>query len=184
MRLHELEPRRLREAVDPDSPVGRFLDEFHATTQENWLNPRQRLVAGVAGVIVYPSVDDRRNGIHLSDIVSGDVGQGHGSTALRFVTDLADKHGVTLDLVAKSYVRDRLTTKQLLGWYARHGFVKGRGNAQDGYEMVRPPKGAAAAPKPAPEPAAKPVEPAAKPVEPEGDGPVRIKLRGRTPRPH
>lgn len=175
MRLFEIDGTgradvRITEAAA--TPVERFMDEFWATTQENWLNPRQRLVAGVAGVTVFPSVDDRRNGIHLSDIVAGDVGQGHGSTALRFVTDLADKHGVTLDLVAKSYVPDRLTTKQLVGWYARHGFVRGRGNAHDGYPMVRAPKGAASA-APAP-------EPAAKPVEPEGDGPVRIKLRGWT----
>jgi len=127
----------IRPRPSADSPVRSFLDEFWATTQENWLNPRQRIVAGVAGVEVCPSVYDRAGTVHITDIVASRPGEGQGTTALQQILVLADKHGVSLDLIARSYVKERLTSRQLRDWYSRHGFQTKNGNARDGYCMVR-----------------------------------------------
>lgn len=128
----------IRSRPSADSPVRSFLDEFWATTQENWLNPRQRIVSGVAGVEVCPSVNDRSGTVHITDIVASKPGEGQGRAALTQIVTLADKHGVRLDLIAKTYVKGRLTSKQLRDWYSRYGFQTKSGNARDGYCMVRP----------------------------------------------
>lgn len=161
----------LIEAEHPRTPTEEFFAEFMQDSQENWLNPRQRIV-GMAGIEMSPSIYDHQSGVHINDIVSYKTGEGHGSVALRRIIDLADKHGVTLDLIAKTYTKDRLSTKQLVDWYARHGFVRKRGSASDGYEMVRKPKGAVMA-----------KEPSVK-ADHDNDGPVRIKLRGWPERNH
>jgi hypothetical protein len=109
-----------RSSLVADTPTRRFLAELWSTTQKNWLNPRQRIIAG-AGVECVPSVHDRANAIHISDIVAAKPGQGAGRKALAHLLALADKHGVRLELTAKAYVKGRMTSKQLHDWYARLG---------------------------------------------------------------
>jgi hypothetical protein len=78
--------------------------------------------------------------ILISDIMSVEPGKGGGREALKFLCDLADKHGVTLMLTAKEYgTRNTLTTTKLRDWYSRYGFVTKRGNRDYGYDMVRTP---------------------------------------------
>lgn len=80
--------------------------------------------------------------IHITDIVSMKPGQGHGSVALRKINDLADKHDLSIDLTAKAYSDDRMSTSQLRKWYKRHGFFDDEdtyGDDYEGYDMKRVP---------------------------------------------
>lgn len=51
-----------------------------------------------------------------------DLGLGKARDALQFVTDLADKHGITLTLQVEPVGKGGLNAKQLEAWYARSGF--------------------------------------------------------------
>lgn len=76
---------------------------------------------------------------HLKSIMSfEEKGAGEASKALKFLTDLADKHKVPLTLDVEPIKNagaegKNLTRAQLTAWYKRHGFV-GSG------EMIRMPK--------------------------------------------
>ena len=64
--------------------------------------------------------------IHLGDIVAlGEKGQGEGTKALKFLTQLADRHNVVLQGTAKAYSQDPdhiQDSEQHLAWYKKHGF--------------------------------------------------------------
>lgn len=134
----------IENAADVATPAEAFIQDFWDNSHANWMNDRQRIVGG-AGVMISRSVQDRANNVHISDIVSGETGKGYASEALKLLCALADKHGVTLDLTAKAYLtgqqaKGRLTTKQLVDWYGRYGFVKtGRGGDDGGFDMIRKP---------------------------------------------
>lgn len=65
-------------------------------------------------------------GIRISDIVAvGDKAKGKGTAALKFLTNLADRHGVKLSGHAKAYSQSPehiQTSERLLQWYQKHGF--------------------------------------------------------------
>lgn len=134
-----------------DTPAERFLDQVWDATYPHPFMRGQRIYGG-AVIEVNKNIDNRTSGIHISDILAIEPRQGHGATALKALCDLADELGVTLDLTAKAYMtgpeaKTRMSTKQLVDWYSKFGFVKKRGNAQDGYDMVRKsPNGAEEAP--------------------------------------
>ena len=78
--------------------------------------------------------------VHLSSIMALEPGKGQGKQGLKYVTDLADKHGVHLTGHAKQFGNSQvptLSTAKLKQWYARNGF--GVSKAGD---MLRPPGGA------------------------------------------
>lgn len=80
--------------------------------------------------------------VHLSSIMALEPGKGQGKQGLKYVTDLADKHGVHLTGHAKQFGNSQsptLSTAKLKQWYARNGF--GVSKAGD---MLRPPGGAPA----------------------------------------
>jgi hypothetical protein len=58
----------------------------------------------------------------LHYLSSDDPGKGHASAALRHLTDLADKHGVTMRLGADAQGGDGLDSDGLEDWYGRRGF--------------------------------------------------------------
>lgn len=65
--------------------------------------------------------------IHISDIMAaGKTQTGSGTKALKFLTGLADEHGVRLSGIAKAYSRsdDHIqSSDRLMQWYEKHGFV-------------------------------------------------------------
>lgn len=93
------------------------------------------------------TVAERDGKLRLKGIESINPGTGAGSRALKVITDIADKHGVTMELTASPYGDEntRLNKDQLKEWYGRHGFVPEKGyepgtpNEHLGY-MVRPPQ--------------------------------------------
>lgn len=117
------------EEAPPKPPARRLIDELRESTFENPFDDSER-VTERAGYQVSPAGDDR---VHLHSIRSFERGQGHGSEALRHLTDLADKHGVTLEGVAEPFGQGGLKKKALGEWYKRHGFTVRNG------EMTRKP---------------------------------------------
>lgn len=120
-----------------ETPVSRFMTEFVARTQESMFNPRQR-VFGMAVIELGPSINDRISGIHIADMLSNVKGEG--SKALAMICEVADTHGVTLDLFAMGY--DKTPTTKLIEWYGRFGFVSDPvsfGDEEEGMVMIRKP---------------------------------------------
>jgi len=120
--------------------VDAFFEEWFENTFNNPFSPRDRIVMNKA----LQSRDDfamldvspiGKNLIHLSSILSSESGRGNGAAGLKMLIDLADKHGLSIDLTAKAFGREQtLSTKQLKKWYGRHGFEETRGD-----RMIRKP---------------------------------------------
>ena len=75
--------------------------------------------------------------------------QGHASRALQMLTDVCDANGVTISLVARPldpsllFTPDcpaSLSTKQLIDWYQKHGFVDTSEPGDDTHTMIRKPR--------------------------------------------
>lgn len=137
--------------------VASFLEEFEEKTFDNPLNYRVRItnfrVTGegkrdyTASVKLYRDGDE---GVHIEELVA--ITRGGGRKAMEFLTELADKHGVVLDLYASPLpgVRDqhlKRTQKQLMAWYREFGFEgylepgEHRVRSKESPDMTRPPKG-------------------------------------------
>lgn len=114
-----------------------FINDFFANTTQHAFSNKTRIVNNQAAVEISP----QEGQIHIHDIQSfapasfGEQGTGGGRKALRLLTDLADKHGVELNLTSQAYSEKGLSDDQLHSWYARNGFK------DDEYGgMVRKPK--------------------------------------------
>jgi hypothetical protein len=114
--------------------VDDFFKDLDASTQSHPFDDRQRL-HGMVGIHASPF----EGGVHLHDIVNyGEAKQGNGTSALEHLKSLADTHGVEISGTAKAYSnhpKHITKTKQLVGWYKKHGFKIGHGSAEDGYEV-------------------------------------------------
>ena len=87
-------------------------------------------------------IDNHRGGIYFSSIqtVPPDVceGQGFASKVMNKVTGLADKHGVSLRLLAAPFGQQSVTDEDLISWYKRAGFEQT--DADYGEVLVRQPQ--------------------------------------------
>lgn len=115
-----------KEAVDA------FIEEFWENTTHNPFSNRERVWQNVAGI----ECVKWEGCIHLSFIRSFEKGTGAGSAALKWLCQLADKHGVPIELHAKPVGKGGLTANKLREWYMRHGF-KSNGSK---YDLIRQPK--------------------------------------------
>lgn len=97
-----------------------LINDFEEQTQENPLNPRQRIYDNTK-IELYVS---GRN-VRISDIQTMKPRSGAATQAIKFLQQLADKHGVKLELTAKAYVHDKTyitDTTDLVRWYYKLGF--------------------------------------------------------------
>lgn len=98
-----------------------FMEEFISLTTRSPLG-KGRLYGDVL-----LDVSEFAGEIHVSDISAiGKKSEGSGTKALKFMTDLADKHNVRLSGEAKAYSKHKdhiQSSEQLLQWYQKHGFV-------------------------------------------------------------
>jgi hypothetical protein len=87
-------------------------------------------------------LQEREGRVRVKDLSSNEKGQGHASKLLRAVTDLADKHGVTMELTASPYgdEKTRLDHDQLKSFYGRHGFTNEPGYDEALGYMIREPQ--------------------------------------------
>jgi hypothetical protein len=125
--------------------VQSFLDDFLEQTVENPLNNRERLLTQHGTTITRPSdlayamagftlrpfggAGQIDSGILFGHIRTFTPGRGDGTRALLWLTGLADKHGVQMCSTARATGDSckppvkGLTTRQLLTWYKRHGWI-------------------------------------------------------------
>lgn len=101
-------------------PSDAFLDEFWEKTKPHPFDSRTRLY-GHAAIHLSPMSDGR---VHMHDIMTLSPKSGAGTSALKFLISLADKHGTGIHGVAKAYTgnSDHLDQKKLVAWYKKHGF--------------------------------------------------------------
>ena len=114
-----------------DSGAVAFLASLNQATAENPMNERVRVLDDLAAIEA--SKTGRR--VHVSEIRS--LRPGGGRRALALLVDLADKHGVTLELFPSPIGASRMSESDLRDWYGRHGFESD--DTEDG-EMVRYPR--------------------------------------------
>jgi hypothetical protein len=97
-----------------------FMDDYILITQEHPFNHKARIYNG-AVLEVYPM----GNAVHVSDVMTTAPRSGAGTAAVKFLTSLADRHRVKLELLAKAYSKDKkyiTDTEQLANWYKKMGF--------------------------------------------------------------
>ena len=137
------EPIRIRlSKPSEDSPVARFMIEYEKETYGHPFLPRARLLTFTPEDMVIFEVTRSTNNpdeeIRLQYINALPRKSGYGSLALKWFTELADKHGVRIEGLAKrpeglAHDKDTLPTPKLKSWYTRNGFSVER----DG-SMTRP----------------------------------------------
>ena len=126
---------KLRGNTNPNTDA--FMQDYIDATTPG--DDRIRLY-GTIGLTVYPF----SGRIRVSDIVSlGDKSQGAGTQALKFLTDLADRHNVELVGTAKAYSQSDehiQDSSRLLQWYEKHGMSRTGGDDTEGFNMRYNPK--------------------------------------------
>jgi hypothetical protein len=114
-----------------------FMQEFIHTTDLNPMSSKERVWQWKVCFWI-GEMTGYANGVHLKAIRSLERGKSHGSAGLRWLCQLADRHGVSLcGFVQPIYTRTqpRLTKRQLKSWYSRYGFIIG-----DHDNMIRCPQ--------------------------------------------
>jgi GNAT superfamily N-acetyltransferase len=98
---------------------------------------------GYAWCELRPAPEVSPNALYLRYLWASQCGQGHGTRLLRNLTAAADSCGADLYLDAEPFAEDYVTRAvrydqvrpgglsgpQLQAWYAKHGFVPGRGHS-------------------------------------------------------
>jgi len=135
--LKTMKPRPLREGPvqiggpsAPSSGEKEFINDFDAMTTRHPFMPSSRIAMNrernTGDDFAIIDVQPYGNGkIYLGSIQSSQGGNGNGAAGMKLVTDLADKHGVVLELHVDAFgeAADKLTNRQLKEWYRRVGFV-------------------------------------------------------------
>ena len=98
--------------------VSNFMQDFHAMTDHHPFAGHLSVLDNYACFEIKP-FDGK---ILFCYITTIERGKGHGTKALRWLTDLADKHGVNLVGQIQRMGDHGLTTVELRRWYKRHGF--------------------------------------------------------------
>ena len=111
-------------------------------------NPKEYASMGKDGPNATFTVAENDGRLRLKGIQTLKPGTGAGNSALRSITDIADKHGVTMELTASPYGDEatRLGKDNLVKWYGQHGFVPEPGTDPALGYMVREPQGATSEP--------------------------------------
>lgn len=111
------------ESEHPRDAAGRFIDALKSSTEENPLNPRERVFQWESKIQVSRGISPKQ--VYLDSIESfKPTGEGAGSRALKHLTSLADEHGVTLVGFSNPIKRSLsgLNQEQLNAWYTKNGF--------------------------------------------------------------
>jgi len=127
-----------KRAVSPG--VEAFLRAFFDSSYPSPLSsePTERVLSGLDVLV---EVTPQHGGVHIDEVRALVPQQGAGTKAMRFLTDLADKHGVTLMLYPMPFGSAAMSRDDLVRFYRRHGF-RWVDEEEDGEEdeMVRTPR--------------------------------------------
>jgi GNAT superfamily N-acetyltransferase len=118
-----------------------FLRDLFDASYPNPLNPRERILAGIEVAV---EVSPLRGGVHLDEVRALRPGKGEGTKAMRFLAELADKHGVTMTLFPMPFGDQKMDTDDLVRFYRKHGFrfesEESDEDDEDDSEMIRFPR--------------------------------------------
>ncbi len=139
----EVQPRTIKlghvPKADSDAALEAFLDDFFEQTKDH---PFLRNGSVWKDSVVF-EVSKFDGKIHLGFIQTLYKKQGHANEAMKWITELADKHQVTMDLYPQPVGTDKgmtdgkrniMSRNELVRFYAKFGFV------QKGADMVRKPR--------------------------------------------
>ena len=102
----------------PNTKAEAFMEEFERGTV---CHPFSRHLRIFNNNVVF-EVKPFNNTIRLSMIQAIDMGKGHASSGLDWLTALARQHSIAIQGSIDRQGRDGLRTPQLRSWYKRHGF--------------------------------------------------------------
>lgn len=114
-----------------------FWEEYRAGTKELHKGSGWSHSLHNDQVVLDLRMDPTQGTIHIVEVKAIDKRTGAGTRALEFLTRLADKHGVTLSLVAQRLGKDGMGQGDLVRWYRRHGFQR---HGRHGWDMRRKPR--------------------------------------------
>lgn len=127
MRVDELLEAIKIGKAEEDPKVKAMLDEYWEGTTPHPFDRRLRIWNDSVGLTLR---GDGKEVSLMTIMTFTDKNQGDGSKALKWVCDLADKHGVDMNLDvspiknAGSRTGKNLNKKDLTAWYARNNFKK------------------------------------------------------------
>jgi hypothetical protein len=129
-------PKTLSPAVEA------FLRAFYDASYPSPFSPNERTERALSGIDAVVEITPQYAGVHIDEVRALTKKQGEGTKAMRFLTDLADKHGVELYLYAKPFGNEAMDLDTLVRFYRRHGFREMEEEDEDGEgtEMVRRPR--------------------------------------------
>ncbi len=126
-------------AIKPE--VEAFLRDLFDASYPNPLGgstPTERILSGIEVLV---DVLPEHNGVHIDRLRALTRKQGEGTKAMRFLTSLADKHGVKLSLYAKPFGSEAMNRDTLVNVYRRFSFYPDEAEEEDeGTEMYRWPR--------------------------------------------
>jgi hypothetical protein len=99
----------------------KFMEDYYELTSPHPFSEKIRTYEGTM-LEIYPFSGN----VHLSDIRTILPKSGAGSSAIKMLTSLADKHFVKIDLIAKPYSSDKnhiTDMKTLVNFYKKRGFA-------------------------------------------------------------
>ena len=128
-------PRAIRPEVEA------FIRDLFDASYPNPLGGSTHTERILSGIEVLVDVVPEHNGVHIDRLRALTRKQGEGTKAMRFLTSLADKHGVKLSLYAKPFGSEPMNRDTLVNFYRRFGFYPDEAEEEDeGTEMYRWPR--------------------------------------------
>lgn len=137
--------RQYLDILESPNPAEAFVRELKSMGRE-WIRPGDGKTMTIIGsTAINVQVYDRHS-VNLMEINTGKTQRftGSGSAALKVLTDLADRHKVTIYGNAHPIItmlgERRLKLDELVAWYQKNGFEIADEPASRGVNIVRHPK--------------------------------------------
>ena len=122
----------------PDIRLQPALEAIYQKFPANPENPKERVFFAQGKPALFFEVDEREGRLRLRGIRSVEPNSGVGSIVLKRIINIADQHGVTVELTASPYGEgDRISGDKLKDWYKSHGFEEEEGHDPALGYMVR-----------------------------------------------
>ena len=130
MKINEV--TRIKLGQPKSDKTGKFMEHYYELTSPHPFSDKIRIFGNVM-LELYPF----NGNIHLSDIRTMAPKSGAATNAIKLLTELADRHFVKIDLIAKPNSKDKnhitdITT--LVNFYKKHGFTVDEDFEDDDYE--------------------------------------------------
>jgi len=126
------EVTRIKLGQNKNGKTSKFMEHYYELTRPHPFSEKIRIFGNVM-LEIYPFSGN----IHLSDIRTMAPKSGAATNAIKMLTELADRHSVKIDLIAKPYSKDKThitDISDLVNFYKKHGFAVDEDYEDDDYE--------------------------------------------------